>query len=359
MILEVVTDLDSKQIDLLIKNPAKFKDHPLIRYDRHLGKWVFTQDQIEYALLAERILELSADARNSTQLAGLLTHNGFSKNLQAEVATSIVQQVFEPRSIEDSLARCKEIICSVSNIVNTDSLDMPNSHHAFAGQLALLAASRAYARGADRLERTGALLNLLPSGKLKNMQFVGTMSGFDFRDLIISECYFDTVTFTNCRFSATTNFSNCRFAELRAVNCSQFGLVNFDSSNRLDEASKKLISSEMISAGQKTYSEDSLFGDLDYLIRRFLPRETSGFKQIEERNLSRGLIGHSVNKDPIINTLIKHCLNSHLTAGYPVYAVSEESKPDFIFYVGNGVLTGKLANVANELRKKLGLISVE
>jgi hypothetical protein len=115
----------------------------------------------------------------------------------------------------------------------------------------------------------------------------------------------------------------------------------------------------MISAGQKTYSEDSLIGDLDYLIRRFLPRETSGFKQIEERNLSRGLIGHSVNKDPIINALIKHCLISHQTAGYPVYAVSEDSKSDFIFYVGNGVLTGKLANVASELRKKLGLVSVD
>lgn len=360
MIVEVVTDLDSRQIDLLVKNPAKLKDHPLIRYVRESGTWVYTQDQIEYALLAERVLELSADSEHSAQLAGLLTHSRFSKNLQAEVATSIVQQVFEPRSIEDALARCKEIIAAVSSVVRSvDTLDTPNGHHAFAGQLALLAAGRAHARGADRAERTNALLTLLPSGQLTGLQFVGTMTGFDLRDLTISDCHFDTVTFTNCRFSATTRFLNCRFTELRAVNCGQFGLVRWDSSNRLDEASKKLIDAEMVSAEQKNYGEDNLLGDLDCLVRRFLPRETSGFKNIEERNISRGLIGHSRHKDSIIDTFIKHCLVSHPVAGLPVYSVIEESKPDFIFYVGNGVLTGLLAKVANELRKKLGLLSGE
>ena len=358
MILEVVTDLDSKQIDQLIKNPAKLKDHPLIRHVRNSNTWSYTQDQIEYALLAERVLELSLNASSRAQLAGLLIHPKFSKSLQAEVATSIVQQIFETRSAEDALTKCKEVIGAVSSIrPNTDVVDISNSHHAFAGQLALFAAGRAHTRGADRLERTNALLNLLPSGQLTGLQFVGTMSGFDLRDLTISECHFDTVTFTNCRFSATTQFLNCRFTELRVVNCQQFGLARWTTSNLLDEVSKKLIDAEMVSAGRRLYGDDNLIGDIDCLVRRFLPRETSGFKNVEERNLSRGLIGHSQHKDLIIETFKRHCLAAHPFSGAQVYSVLEQCRPDFIFYVGNGVLTGKLAELRDELRRKLGLFS--
>lgn len=358
MILEIMTDLEPKQIEQLIKNPAKLKDHPLIRHDRASNTWTYTQDQIEYALLAERVLELSLDTDKRVQLAGLLTHPKFSKNLQTEVATSIVQQVFETRPIEGALDKCKEIIGAVSNIGHDVGVtDTENIHHAFAGQLALFAAARAHSRGADRLERTNALLNLLPSGQLTGLQFVGTMSGFDLRDLTISECHFDNVTFTNCRFSLTTQFLNCRFTELRVVNCQQFGSVRWDASNRHDDASKMLIDAEMVSAGRRAYGDDNLLGDVDCLIHRFLPRETSGFKNIEERNLSRGLIGHSQHKDLIIDTFKKHCLVAHPVSGLLVYCVSEQSKADFIFYVGNGVLTGQLAEIRNELRKKLGLSS--
>ncbi|STR27725.1 NACHT domain [Janthinobacterium lividum] len=358
MILGVEAALDNSQIDELVKNPATLKDHPLICYSQASTTWHFVQDQIEYVLLAERVLELCANPTSYRQLAGLLNSNDFLKSLQTEVATSIVQQVFELRSDSEALDRCKEIISIISiSGRNVDAIDPPTGTNQFAGQLALLAAGRAHTRGADRTERTNALLSLLPEGQLVGTQFVGTMSGLDLRDLQISNCYFNTVTFANCRFSSATRFVNCRFTELRATNCEQFGGVIWDTSNRFDDPSRKLVDAEMVLVGRRSYVIEDLTADLDCLIRRFLPRETSGFKNAEERNLSRGLIGHSVHKNLIIDTFKKYCLSPHPVAGAAVYSVNEKVKIDFIFYVGNGVFTGVLARINDELRKKVGLSS--
>jgi len=82
---------------------------------------------------------------------------------------------------------CKDVIARISALVPPNSTnDTPTGCYQFAGTLALLAAGRAYSTGSDRAERTNALLNLLPQGQLIGVQFVGTMSGLDLRDLPIS-----------------------------------------------------------------------------------------------------------------------------------------------------------------------------
>jgi Cdc6-like AAA superfamily ATPase len=358
-VFEVMTGLEANQINELTKKSGKFKDHPLIRYVNKTNNWVFTQDQIEYVLLAEKVLALSEMPNGQDSLALLLNHQGFSKSLQAEVATSIVQQIFEPGDNDDALARCKSIIAAISGAGSLENIkdSLSAGCHAFAGQLALFAAAKAYARGADRQERTSALLNLLPQGQLVGLHFVGTMTGFDLRGLTISDCLFDTVTFTNCRFAKDTRFVNCMFKELGVANCDQFGLVSWDQSNRLDEFSQRLVDAEKVTAGQRNYGEDNLMADLDYLIRRFLPRETSGFKNIEERNLTRGLIGHSQYRDLIIDLFKKNILESYPVSGFMVYSVLESLKNDFIFYIGNGVFTGELAKLKDEIRRKVGLVA--
>ncbi|MDO8772021.1 MAG: NACHT domain-containing protein [Burkholderiaceae bacterium] len=356
MILGVEAGLDIQQIDELVKKPAKLKDHPLICYSQKSANWLFVQDQIEYVLLAERVVELCESPKKYDQLAGLLNSHEFLKSLQTEVATSLVQQIFEQRSDTEALEHCKEIIAAISTAGrDLDAIEHPTGCNQFAGKLALLAAGKAHGRGSDRTERTNALMYLLPEGQLVGIQFVGTMSGLDLRDLTISNCHFDTVTFANCRFSNTTHFVNCRFTELRVTNCEQFGGIAWGTTNKLDDLSRRLVDAEMVMAGRKSYTDEDLFADLDCLIRRFLPRETSGFKNIEERNLSRGLIGHSVHKNLIIDAFKKHCLNCHPVAGHPVYSVMEKEKPAFVFYVGNGVVTGELAEIKEELRKKVGL----
>lgn len=354
-VLEATTELDSLQIDQLIKNPVKLKDHPLIGFSRQLNTWQFTQDQIEYVLLAERVLELCSNSTKYVQLAGLLNGPDFAKSLHTEVATSIVQQVFELRTHDEALERCKELISAISQASRSTNIESRSGCHQFAGRLALLAAGKAHERGSDRTERTNALLKLLPAGQLEGAQFVGTMAGLDLRGLTISGCHFDTVTFANCRFSDTTRFINCRFTELRVTNSEQFGRVQWNDSNTFDELSRRLVEAEMISSGERGYAEVNLQADVDCLVRKFLPRETTGFKNVEERNLSRGLIGHSIHKNQIIETFTKSCLECHPVNGNFVFAVLEKAKSDFVFFVGNGVMTGELARLKDELRRKLSI----
>jgi len=353
MVLGVNADLELSQIEELVKNPAKLKDHPLINFRKNSDTWLFTQDQIEYVLLAEQILDLCLDSQKNDQLALLLNDAEFTKALQTEVATTMVQQIFESKRT-GALDFCKEIIAKMSSLYSPPQAnDSATGCYQFAGRLALLAASRAYSKGTDRTERTGALLNLLPQGQLIGVQFVGTMSGLDLRDLTISNCHFDTVTFANCRFSSMTDFNNCRFTDLRVSNCEQFGQVTWSKSNRFDEQSRNLIEAELVTAGRKGYSAENLVADLDCLIRKFLPRETSGFKNIEERNLSRGLIAHSVHKNYIIDYFKRNFLDSRPVAGKALFSVIMGARPDFVFYLSNGMHTGKLAMLKDDLMRKL------
>lgn len=335
MVLQINGELEASQVDELVRNPAKLKDHPLINFNRNKDAWIFTQDQIEYVLLAEQILDLCFNPQASEELSLLLNDVEFTKTLKTEVATTMVQQIFESKRGAE-LEFCKDIISKISALPQSNITDTPTGCFQFAGTLALLAAGRAYSKGTDRTERTGALLNLLPQGQLIGVQFVGTMSGLDLRDLTISNCHFDTVTFANCRFSITTKFENCRFTDLRVSNCEYFGQVMWSKSNKFDDSSRKLVAAELVTAGKKGYGVDNLDADLDCLIRKFLQRETSGFKGVEERNLSRGLIAHSMHKNHVIDSFKRQCLESRPVAGTPLYSAKEDLRADFVFYVSNG-----------------------
>jgi hypothetical protein len=350
-VLATTENLSEQQIEELVKLPAKLKDHPLIRAEK--GSWVFTQDQIEYFLLAEFVLALCGRAEGYSELQALLNSSNFTKSLHTEVATALIQLVFAMQNDLAALESCKKIVETISLAGRSGFASAPTGCHQFAGTIALLAAGRAHLRGSNRTERTAALLNLLPAGQLVGVQFIGTMSSLDFRGLKVSDCHFDTVTFANCRFGPNTTFTNCHFTDLRVKNCEQFGSVKFDSTNTFDEVSRRLVEAEMISAGERNYAVENLHGDMDCLIRRFLPRETNGFKNIEERNLSRGVIGHSVNKGIIIDSFKRECLTSHPVGGNVVYVVKEEVKQDFFFFVSNGVFTGRLADLYDELKSKL------
>lgn len=350
-VLDAVGGLNAKQTDELIKTPAKLKDHPLLSFDGN--NWNFNQAQIEFFLLAERILTLASESNESTELRELINGLSLNKSLHTEVATALIQQIFASLSEVDALAECKKIIATLVMAGQLSLLTTSNGCHQFAGTVALLAAGKTFKRGDDRTERTAMLLNLLPAGQLVGVQFVGTISSLDLRGLVIRDCHFDSATFANCRFNSATKFLNCSITDLRIQNCEQFGMVVFEGVNYFDDESKNLVQAEMISAGTRQYLESNLVADIDCLVKRFLPRETSGFKNVEERNLSRGVVGHSIHKTVIIDSFKRECLTSHPKDGMVVYAVKDEVKSDFMFYVGNGVPTGKLAALKTELSRKL------
>jgi len=134
--------------------------------------------------------------------------------------------------------------------------------------------------------------------------------------------------------------------------CEHFGQVAWGKSNTFDAQSRQLISAELVTAGKKGYGIENLIADLDCLIRKFLPRETSGFKNVEDRNLSRGIIAHSLHKNHVIECFKRLCLESRPVAGKALYSVMDGVRSEFVFYLSNGLLTGRLVDIRDELKRK-------
>jgi len=107
MVLGVSAALETSQVDELVKNSGKLRDHPLINFKKGPDLWEFTQDQIEYVLLSEQILDLCFSGTKREQLASLLNDAEFTKTLQTEVATTMVQQILNQESwVIGFLQRC-------------------------------------------------------------------------------------------------------------------------------------------------------------------------------------------------------------------------------------------------------------
>ena len=140
------------------------------------------------------------------------------------------------------------------------------------------------------------------------------------------------------------------------VACTGFGLASFSPSCVIDADAKSLIDSEAIRSGRKEYSRDDLRSDIASLVQKFIFKDGLGLKTVEERGLERGAISNSVHKTEIVEAFSRTVVEAHvLGAGKTGFHVRESAKASLNYFASNGVFTGPVAELFEQMVEKLGV----
>jgi hypothetical protein len=362
LVFSASTELHPDQVDELVgktaKSAGKLKDHPLIRRS---GKsdWRFVQDQVEFALLAKRILALAESSEQHSTLLNFVGQKGFASTLQANVASAVVENIYEVSEPNAARAKISALVAALLSSGHFQiSLGAAANPTSLATTIAVLANSREYPKGSDRSEKTERFLTLFPRKALRNLCFSGTLARFDFSGVTFEMCHFDQVTWASCRFDSATRFDSCRFTGGAILSCEGLGNAHWSDSCYFDRDALALVDAEKVHAGQRQYKLDDLRSDITALLRRFLPRDSAApIRTVEERHLVRGQLGHSIHRDAILDAFFRHVLDKHRVSGMDGYAVHvrEAAKAAVKTFATNGVFTGPLATAFEDLKKKLAL----
>lgn len=358
-----VDNLDEKQIDRLLSSNPKVKnslqDHPLIRRDMASDEWRFTHEQIIFNLLAEQIIYYSKMNKQQS-LKMFFDELIVEGSIITDLSNTIVDQIF-------AVSNYDEINIDIKNIVNAlitccDTYDYHQykykSERVLATSIALLTLNRRLsAKSAPHKDRTTAFVSLFTDSNLVGLYFTETISSMDLKNVTFKKCVFDNTFWANCDFDESTVFDNCYFFGGKVVNCKSFGKSTW-LKEYFDSEAKSLIDSERIISGNKKYNKDDLKSDIEVLLRKFIPREAVGFKPVYPEYITSGMIARASSKDIIFDVVSTKLLSLTHKASSPTtqcYVVNEAAKPAFTDYINNGVFTGVLALVFEDLRAKLKL----
>lgn len=366
LLREIITycadDLRESDIDLLLAETKttgdirKLQDHPLIRRGPD-GEWDFVHEQIRFALLAEQILgyiNKSAEALKNFFLRLRLTGS-----LQTDLATAIIDRVVNSVSSPvEAKKEIQEIIrallnCCLSSLERGEESQYERS---LAGTIGLLTLNILCRQGQERKDRTEEFISYFPDAALNGISFSGSISSMDFRGVRFKKCRFERNNWANCSFDETTFFDDCHFIGGKVTNCQNFGSAQW-LNGHFDLEAKALINSFRIDAGKRQYTKEDLKQDIESLLRKIVPKEGIGFKTVYETHLTAGTIGHSKYRDEITEIVKKHLLHRHELSGISghAYNVKDSAKDAIKHYFSNGVYSGALSDVYDEVCKRLKL----
>ncbi|MGA3846411.1 NACHT domain-containing protein [Ralstonia nicotianae] len=356
LVLQAASELSTSEADALVAPNGKLKDHPLLQRDTHSGDWRFVQEQIRYNLLAERLIELCADSGRFSELGNLVISSHFDLQLQADVAFSVVEQVFELSDASSSETKLRQIIEALLALQKSDEDNLSHTNaSSLATSIALLTTNRIHGKGSAHTERASFLASMFPNGAMRGLFFSGSLVRFDFSGFRFEDSVFHQVSWANCKFSSDSSFVRCRFVGGSISACDDLGLANFGNSCHFDADSKGIVNAEIVRSGRRAYAEDDLRADLNCLISKFIPKDGLGVKTVEARSLERGTIGNSINKEKVIESFRRKILDQYVLSGHSGtgYRVREEAKSSFIYFSSNGVYTGLLGDLFDELAARL------
>jgi NACHT domain len=350
--IQGVATLSEAEIEASLSSTGKLKDHPLIRRGIR-DTWDFTQEQVRVTLLAQRLLEL-ADPQHTKidPLRHFLVASGSDSNLQAEIATSVVNHLVETLGAQRAQLRLKEIVRTVFQVSNpgihTAKVDGVSS---FGTMLALMVVNKLLPSGSQHKERTQTLVNLLPNGLFESLSFSGTVARFDFSGIHFQNCTFNNLNWANCKFDSSTKYSSCRFQGGMALSCGGYGLATWATDCTYDDDARALIDTETVRAGKRRYGTEDLRSDVQLILRKFVPKESLGTKSISEKYLLSGQISSSVHAKEIAAAFKKTILDPHEISGAESKGlhVKEEARDAVIYWAANGVFTGALATLFDDL----------
>lgn len=353
LVVQATSTLSETEANELVGPKGKLKDHPIIKRDTQ-GRWAFVQEQIYFNLLAAILIRYCTNTSLFTSLNTIVQSKQLtSTRLQADVAAATVEQVLETAEISEREQSASLIIGALlksSLRIRFISLEGAKNSAALATSIAQLTVNHLLPTGSSHQERLNQLVALLPGGALRSLRFSGSISKFDLSRAEFSQCTFSQVAWANCTFSAETTFSDCEFIGGSMTSCTDFGQATIATNCVLDSEAREMIDAALIYSGKKVYSKDNLRIDIIQLVQKFIFKDGLGIKTIEEHSLERGPISNSIFRKEIVSAFKRLVVDSHsLAAGRIGFSVKEDVKPAFHYFSANGVLTGALATLSEEL----------
>ena len=354
-LLELAIELVRPDLDSNTRHQCleKFKSHPLATYDLKTGLWNFKEKQVEIVLIAGQVLALD---RNSLCR--------FFQNVRMDAAAredlaSILVSLTPTHGTEDASSTLQHVIGAASQSSYPPSSRHPNifDGQRLAASIALISVEKFLPHGSSWTERTLFLRRLCNSGIIDGFVFGVTIGRFDLRGVQFRNCVFEKVTWAHCLLDKTTIFQSCCFTgRITSIISEGFGKVSF-SNCILDQEATDWLNAEKVREGQRQYSSDDLKSDFRSVLNKFVIKGGLGLKTVDEKNLTRGTISRSPQRDAVIEILRAKVFERHHISGKGLtgYNVRQDVVDAMKFFAGNNVLTGELADAFEKLRIKLEL----
>ncbi len=351
------SEISEAQINDLIT--GSLKDHPLIKRNNVFDKWEFIHEQIYYNLLAEQLI-IYIELKNYVKLENFFMKLVETGSILYELSSIIVERAFidKKRSPKEIIIDTVKTLSKINRNANNNVPEKIRCERVICSQIILLTLAKTHPVGKDdKKTRTEKFIEFSQSGvlnKISNMHFSNTISNMDFSNTEFEYCLFDNVNWTSDKFSEKTQFKHCKFIGGNFNNCPQFGFIKLSDNCVLDHFAKLVIYPAMTSAGKRLYTEEDLKNDIDSLLKKFSNKIGFGFKPVELEKLSKGSIQQSIHRDLILDYFGKFIIEKkNSTKDQLEYSIREDAKSAIQHYLSNGIFTGCLKVLKDELLRKI------
>lgn len=319
--------------------------HPLVQKGP-AEKWEFRQEAVFVELLAARLVEKDSDLTRILKNLDTQEHV-FRRDLVAAMKSNLLRG-------DKHGGRLEVLREFLARIVSCDG-DHPCAEVRFVAGHALMAfVSEIAPLGQEKASRSRALRALVGEPEVRRLAFEGDITSLALEGMRFSACRFDHVRWTNCAFDNATVFEGCEFRGGAATNSKGLGSAQRVNC-RLDPEAAEFFRREEIAIGGSSYSRDDLKRDIEHVVRKFVSKGGLGFATIRRSDLKRGRISASPYATEILAVIEKRLLEEHAISGVKEGGLHlrPEAEDALRFLDQNGVLTGALERVFEEICKKL------
>jgi hypothetical protein len=354
LVLATTPGLNRDDIDALTGKASErsLRIHPLLSVDPVTNQVVFASQQIFYSLLCDALVcGCSGDASDRNGLKSMLNARNVAPSVLSELAESLVEHVAETSADNTGFVeRIRQVLESIKQCEPTRPGTHVQNAAAMASCIAVTAISRLFPTGSSRKEKANALLSLLGLQTFSALDVMGTLNGYDFRGARFEDCEFEGVIWFGCIFDGNTVFSRCVFRANRVLACDGFGSCTWIGCE-LDNLSTTAFRSEQIRAERVPYTQYDLRHDVRLLAKKFV--EAGRFREVRQSDLGKGPLGLSIHRNRIVECFKDSILDRHDASEIVSYSVKPSERETVQFFLDNGVPSGSIKTVVDELARSL------
>lgn len=354
LVMEATAGLNRDDIDALTGKTSErsLRIHPLLSVDIASDQIVFASEQIFYSLLCEALLSGCRESINEANgsIRSMLTARNLAPSMLIELAESLVDHIAEISDQERFIATIRRVITSIKECEKHFATAHVSNGAAMISSIAMVAIAHLFRHKGNKRDKATALLDLLGVSGFADLDLMGTINGYDFRGASFVNCEFEGVTWFGCIFDSTTSFKRCTFRSNRVLACDGFGASEWIDCE-LDGLSSTAFRSEQIRAKRVPYTQYDLRHDLRLLCKKFI--DAGRFRDVRERDLTKGPLGFSIHRAKIIDLFKRRLLDRHDASDIVSFSVTPSERASVQFFLDNGVPSGSIKTIADELSTSL------